>query len=530
MAGRHDKRSNTVSLLLGGMQQAADILTAALFGILAVVEALHSIGFEILPESWNVKVDSILPKLTLGILAYIAYHLISERLRVSNGTNKRLDLLMDKTESLETRLVNQISAATVFPNREQCYIHLRHRVASLPPQSELYVTHFEKNRSAPFDEGEREAERDFMEIWQKMIEDDRISVRQIVHVSSKFDLDETRSRLDRFKSCINFELCVMVGSFVQPYQDVFIAPGHWVLLALPSDPNNPYAQRINVFIESPKIADSFATAFMANWGSTDCYAIKTGAIIRSTYLAELQSKLPSTEREHLISAFKTIPGEIADLGTVSNSVAQCISLLHSLARRFRVSSYSDHLNDLVHSIIGIIGTDEKKPIELAGPKGSTALIEIVRSATRSIDAVSVDLTSSSFWNTEFGRDYLASNKEAANVRNIPVRRVFVLSADDNSHTTGAINEHESFAECRLVTDDIAGEVMDFIIVDSEVLYTITEQHNGQIERCQISISTLDLNDRIADFQKLWNVGRDRRNYFRVRRGKLSSYDDKTKQH
>lgn len=502
-----------------------DILTGILFFGLFVVAVLPSIGLNLLPDSWFTNIKTQLPLLTLGALGYIACHLIVERLRVSHSFSKRLDSIQESHSNMEVRLSESIPAVRISDKREQSYSHLRYQLAKLPPRTQLMVTHFEKNRAASYSEGERPAEKDFMKFWQELILSDIIDVKQIVHVASRFDLEEVRDRLKQFKECNNFEMSLMAGPFVQPYQDVVIAAGHWVDVVLPDDPNHPCKEKISVFLNSSEIANAFTSAFMANWGSQECSVIRGGGQVNTQFLTDLESVLPDKLNEGLITSFRTIPCEIAALGDLAKPLGSCVSLIHDIVRRSRVSDYSRHLIKQINELKLCLAKDRDTPFSINGASAFKALMEILRAAKRSVIAVSVDQTVSSFWHTEFGKDFLDVNRVVAG-NDVTIQRVFVIGSQDGKRSAPAIREHEKFAECRVVAQDQTSKANDFLIVDSEVVYIVIAEQEGVITECNICINQTTINEKSQEFNQLWNIGKKPAKFFRGRIKNRKVYKDR----
>lgn len=504
-----------------------DMVLAILFLAVFVAAILPSIGLGFLLEPWwGIHVEPHLSRLILGAIGFVVCQLIFDRRTMSQSLVNRITSIEDTNKAIEdtnaaieSRFANCIPSARVNNRRDESYSHLRYQLSRLPEGTQLLVTHFEKYRAVSYDQGVRDAEHEFMLIWEKLIHDDLIDVKQIVHVSSRFDLQEVRDRLKRYDQCQNFEMSVMAGPFVLPYQDLIIAEGHWVEVALPDDPNNPYSEKIAVFLDSPEIADAYAAAFMANWGASECKVVRASGVVNTSLIEHLDALLPDEPNEGLMSDLKTLPCEVAALGDEgARLLGQCISLIRDLARRARVSEYSRHLFERFTKLQASLVEERESPFIVNGTLASQSLIEMANSAKHSIVAVSVDQTSSSFWETQFGKEFLAANQSASQ-RGVPVSRVFVIDNHGNKRGAPAIREHEKFANCRVVARKDTGITRDFIIVDSEVLYEVITESQGAIQRGHISIGDNSLQSGKHVFDELWNISQTPNKFFRSRNGR-----------
>jgi hypothetical protein len=401
------------------------------FVVCSIIAALDLLGWLDFFTQW--KPDYLkLVLLLVGALgtALVLQHWLSLRdIEDSSSSSNRLLVGLSNTllsvDELRypTRLLN---------NREAHSIAMIAAIDSSAPGSNVDVTHFEKLRGAPYDVGENAMERLFMERWKAKVKNGHLIVRQIIHVSSGFDILEVERRLLEFADCMNYSANVICGMPVVPYVDVLVIRNQSAFLDLSSDPLEPFRASIALEATSPGIVQS-VTDYFEIWWSQFSTPVKNKDGIRWDVVERIKRLVPMADddkRARSQSEFALLAQRYPELRVLSDAAVTAYERVYS-------RELAAILQPAIGPILGKLHSDVTRlfagPFEIGSNQVERVLLDAVTTALRSVDAVSYDFDQPGFWNSTFGRKLLGANEEAHR-RGVSVRRVFVIpdvKADDN---------------------------------------------------------------------------------------------------
>jgi hypothetical protein len=146
------------------------------------------------------------------------------------------------------------------------------------------------------------------------------------------------------------------------------------------------------------------------------------------------------------------------------------------------------------------------------------LIGLAESTRRSIDAISfpvIDGTDDGFWSTDLGVRYLALQREAIALREVRIRRIFVITDPDRDLTETfagiRVDQHQSGVNVRTLDASKLGEelrslIRDFILFDDRVSYELTpDVQDPPLKRTHLVVEPEMLQERRDLFDRLWRL-------------------------
>lgn len=146
------------------------------------------------------------------------------------------------------------------------------------------------------------------------------------------------------------------------------------------------------------------------------------------------------------------------------------------------------------------------------------LIGLAESTRQSIDAISfpvIDGTDDGFWSTDLGVRYLALQREAIALREVRIRRIFVITDPERDLTTTfariRAEQQTSGVHVRTLDSSRLGEelrslIRDFILFDDRVSYELTpDVQDPPMKRTHLVVEPEMLQERRDLFERLWRV-------------------------
>lgn len=92
-----------------------------------------------------------------------------------------------------------------------------------------------------------------MRKWTEAVKTGRISVRQLVHITSPQDYSDLNDRIAQFKNKRNFTISAIAGLPIVPYGDIMILNGEYVLVGLSNDISSPNGESTISIIHHDKL-------------------------------------------------------------------------------------------------------------------------------------------------------------------------------------------------------------------------------------------------------------------------------------
>ncbi|MXM62045.1 hypothetical protein GR925_00905 [Streptomyces sp. HUCO-GS316] len=146
-------------------------------------------------------------------------------------------------------------------------------------------------------------------------------------------------------------------------------------------------------------------------------------------------------------------------------------------------------------------------------EGNEQLVRLTGHATRTIDATSsfVDLA---YWETDAAQDYLEAQRDAIELREVRVRRLFIVTrADDVNDKLLQIcrDQEEVGIETRVAVLSLLppgvgrGGRRDFIIFDRELYFEINPDVERGETRSELNARASRVSEQIVRFNQLWEA-------------------------
>ncbi|MFI5890377.1 DUF6879 family protein [Actinoplanes sp. NPDC051513] len=150
------------------------------------------------------------------------------------------------------------------------------------------------------------------------------------------------------------------------------------------------------------------------------------------------------------------------------------------------------------------------------------LLGLTRTATTSVDAISLAAVDHDLWNSEIGQRYLDAQRRAARDGR-RVRRIFVLESPDMEHDPQLRRAYEEqrqmLIEVRLldrtaVPTPLQVQVRDLILFDDILAYettpTTTDPSKAQVAETRLVLTDSRVKECSQLFRELWDVSRELR--------------------
>jgi len=395
--------------------------------------------------------------------------------------NDKRELTKNVVNPLE-RVEELISAGNLdnfnfvfFKDKDDFYFYFTREIKSIENGAEVLVTSFEKNQGLNYYEGENKHIEAFMDDWSAKISSNSISVRQLVHVFTKKEVEEVKERIDKYKNCYNFALSAMVGMPIRPFIDFAIVNKTTVLITFPNDTSSPYEESFGMAIRSTEFASEFERYFNIYWND-DGIIIKNRDGVNINNLKRLESLALNISHftEHkeynvllmqLISnaaLYKNLKPLISDLHSLSNISAH--GLPQKLAEEKIRKAYEDVHNKILSTAIPIKEADVQAYMSTS-----------IASAQQQIRATSVEIGDASYWTSKDGESIFSLNTRGITDKGISVERIFIMNSTQEQVLSETLKRQRAAGvNVSVITTEMTarGSFEDFIIIDDKMVIQI----------------------------------------------------------
>lgn len=471
------------------------ITSAALFLAGSILSILDLFGIvDIAGNLWAAQ--DILPNLInilIILVGTIGISLILERLILINQMGENVAQINSSTTEITPisktilEIVSDIRKkkmpAIMYSKREDSYNAFTETLNNLPADTLICVTHFEKYRGASYDIGEVEAEKRFMELWFDKVNNGDLSVRQIVHVSSIFDLNEVEDRIKQFSGASNFLLNVMYGPPIRPFLDLIVIRDNWAMIDFSNNPTSPFEDAISLALSDIQMVNELERYF-GIWWSRFSIPVKDRDGIKTEVLLQLKDMLPSQSAETWIDQSFELSLRIAKEKEIHENLFEIVrefsKINNSPLPEVFKSNAITYLTECKNNIKDL----SNDVVELEPIQSTILLATIFEEAHSEVNAVSCDIDQGHFWDSSLGKRVLRANAQAVE-RGVNIQRIFIISQSEQGlkRVHQIIKEHLEAGVDVLIADSkgLPEELMiDHLIQDNKLVFELDVNEEGSL--------------------------------------------------
>jgi hypothetical protein len=491
------------------------ILLLIVFTATTIISFLDLVQVLDVKAIFGLDLNVSLLKINILIVSLIGSILIVDRWFLNSDVKVKLDEMhsLSTQSNEELRVIDDIlkkiesskQSTRVFNNRKDSYIELNNIIRDVPSGTNICVTHFEKYRGAPYDIGQIEQEKEFMELWQERVTNKDLMVRMIVHVCSTFDLKEVEDRVNSFADNPNFCLNVMYGPPIRPYLDFMVIRNSSVFFDFSSDPISPFEAAVGFKVQDPEMTRIIEKYFDI-WWSRFSIPIKDKNGILKKNLIDLQDILPERTAEASLDQAFDLGIRFAKEKELYNIFSDVLIDYTKIGKIPVSDIYKKQVFNYLVEARRKINNLLSQHIELSPDDGSLVLVRIFEEANKSIEAVSYDPNHNhqTFWDSALGRRILRANAKAIR-ENISISRFFIVEKDEvnTDELKNVISSHKSAGvEVFIVFKNEVDTslIKDFLVQDEMLTFHLEEiTDNNFLKKSWLSI---DENQVLEDILKI----------------------------
>jgi hypothetical protein len=334
-------------------------------------------------------------------------------------------------------------------------------------------------------------------------------VRQIVHISSIYDIEEVEKRLNEFSDCHNYSLNVIYGPPPIPYVDVMTISNYWACVDFSTDAVQPFRASVGLEFYNPALVDTL-TKYFNIWWSRFSTPIKIKNQVNHETIERLRAILHDSQSwlaGRRLSEFCLIAQKDQAVRNFIDAAIHTAGHTHAPAAIETYGpTFAAILSEATSKLPLIV--NEGKTVECAFVE--TVLINMVSYAGKatSVQAVSYDPEQQSFWKSPFGEKFLAANAEAVR-RGVKVRRIFILSKhqlDDSRNICALLRKQvDAGVLAYYITEQKVSQDMrrDFIIQGGQITFEMeVSKDSAPVKQGILHISPEYALKRSATFEAL----------------------------
>lgn len=176
-------------------------------------------------------------KIVVLLVSLSSAAIAADRLSHFSRVETELARLADAFSGLEA--ASEVRT-TPLPDRASVYRAFLEAVSSAPHGSTVCVTSYEKLKMS-YETGEDNGEVALLSLYDKRVRAQELRVEQLVHVSTKLDLDDAWKRASSFENSPNFTLSVVVGIAPDPMIETLTVGEDFSVLGLSTQAASPFA-------------------------------------------------------------------------------------------------------------------------------------------------------------------------------------------------------------------------------------------------------------------------------------------------
>lgn len=417
-----------------------------------------------------------------------AYKRIDE---IERETNTTLDKL-DSTMQIE-----------YFPDKTQFYLYLTKLLLQLPSGAKIDVTSFEKNYDISYDIGEDRHIESFMKTWIELVQEGRLIVRQLVHVTSSQDYKELKERIENFKTNHNFTMSAMVGLPIVPFVDYMIINQEYVFMGFSNDVSSPYNFSYGLIIKGKDIALNFHNYFNIYWNNQFSFIIKDKDEIKSRNIEKIGRYVFDIDHNINLTKYNFMILELYHINECNRTILPLLENLHEFYNNPCCDILKNDIEKNISSAAELVYTMTHKYIVYEKKRASELMAKMMFNAKHQIYAVSLDIDGSEFWMDNEGERVFQANIDAITKQKVMVERIFVCTKDKQKSLEKIIREQMEAGIKIIYTEykkGMGGTFEDFMIVDSEALLIFQEND------IKISMNHTHINEYKKKYQRIREMG------------------------
>jgi predicted transcriptional regulator len=398
----------------------------------------------------------------LGLLQLTIWS-VSE-LVVDHDNKQVIKIVKEKAIKIQNTLSVEFS-------RDKIYHEALKELSSCDDNVSCYATNFE---IIPYDYfiDVTDTARAFMETWERKINGNTLSHRQIVLISSEKELKEVEDRINRYGCIDGYELSAIVAPPFNPLVDFFILNDNFAFVCVSTRFTSPYIMDSAFIFRSPDSVKLIKLCFEAQWNRALPIVSKGKGLdtINHGNLAILTKAIKGFPKpddyEKLVRRVLKEPGKIGPIVSLlelllklHESDARNLSALAYLADKeiVKVSSFLEQMasgsvvtNDSIHDI----------------------LESFLNTVTHSVICTSVVKKDIQFWDSPKGLSYLYRQKEAVD-NGVSIERIFIGEENHPDKTTKRILDNQinnSICVRYICSNKLeSNQILDFAISDNGLL-------------------------------------------------------------
>lgn len=168
-----------------------------------------------------------------------------------------------------------------LPSKREFYLRINQIFLTIPNDSEILITNYEKNFEARYDEGEVEQIKSFMKTWDDRIRANQLIVKHHLHITSKRDMDEAWDRIDKFKDINGYLINATIALPIKPFLDFCIINEEHIFIGFSKDIGSPCNIEFGIYIHSTQIGRDLAHYFNIYWSFSQ--TLKAKDYINTTF-------------------------------------------------------------------------------------------------------------------------------------------------------------------------------------------------------------------------------------------------------
>ena len=391
---------------------------------------------------------------------------------------------------------------TLLKNKDDFYMFFTQELRSLEKGAEILVTSFDKNQGLSYYSGENKHIEAFMDDWSAKIQSGSISVKQLVHIYSRKEMEEVEERINNFKNCTNFSLSAFVGMPIRPYIDLVVINRTTVLLGFTNDLSSAYDTAFGVAIRGSDFADQFEKYFNIYWND-DCRVLKNkdGILTENVQFFKSLALNIHNYPDHKVynemvlrliasnAAYKNLNRLITDIHKLS--IVDAYGLPLKTASEKIERTYQDIHKRILNGDINIKPKDVQKEMST-----------LIASARMNILATSNEIDDDSYWTSKNGEEVFFQNIRGIADKRLSIERVFIITTAQADSLKEVIERQKNAGvTVRLIITDVVGAsnlYKDFIIVDEKAVIEI--EAGGSAKMCIGK-------DKVEEYKETFNMYR-----------------------
>lgn len=372
----------------------------------------------------------------------------------------------------------------------------------LPSGAEVDVTNFEKNYNIPYDIGEDVHIESFMKTWVNSVKSNKISVRQLVHVTSTQDYLELIDRTNQFKNNHNFMISAIVGMPIAPYQDIMILNQEYIFVGLSNDMTSPNNLSFGYVIRSNELASSIRNYFNIYWSSQFSTIIKDKDEIKKRNLTKIKALTYDIDHNIDIKKFNQLMLSVYHINDKHNKIIGIIDNLNILYRNVCCNIIQEDIDRKLDECYSLINSKMNGFFEFDKRQAAELISKMIYNAQGKIVAVSVDIDSENFWMAEDGEKVFQANLDVMSKKQVNIVRIFVSSVEKKANLENIISDQIKSGIEVYYTEykkGVGETFEDFLIIDNEALLVLNEN-------VKVSIDQREIDRYLVKFSQIKNMG------------------------